>query len=389
MNRGINETKVGSIKTKDRTGDCEMNMNFYMPTKVIMGDNCVRENAELFGKLGTKAMLVTGVSSAKRNGAQADVVAALEANHMEYVVFDKVMANPTIACVYEGAAFAKENNVDLIVAIGGGSPMDAAKAISLLAVQDIKEEHLFDKNYGDKILPMIHIPTTAGTGSEVTEYAILTNDKKETKTSIGSPILFPTVALCDPKYMIHLGKATTINTAIDALSHAIEGMLSVKASSITNALAIDSIKNISSCYEGLKSGNLSLEERSKLLYASTLAGMVIAHTGTTAVHSMGYGLTYFKNIDHGRANGLLLAEFLKLIEADLSDRVEAILEGMKLDSVDELKNWLDSLLGEKEEITEDEIRKYASIAIKAHNIANCPVRVTEKQLIMIYEKSML
>jgi len=364
-------------------------MNFYMPTKVLMEDNCVLNHAQVFSELGTKAMLVTGKSSAKKNGAQDDVIKALESQNMEYVIFDKIMCNPTIKCVYDGAAFAKEHKVDLIIAIGGGSPMDAAKAISLLAVQDIKEEKLFDRNYGKEILPMVHIPTTAGTGSEVTPYAILTNDAKQTKTSIGAPILFPSVALCDPKYMLHLGKATTVNTAVDALSHAVEGMLSIKASAITDTLAIESIKNICACYEGLKKGELSLEERGKLLYASTLAGMVISHTGTTAVHSMGYSLTYFKDIDHGRANGLLMAEFIRTIEPKLQERVNNILNAMQLTDVDALKQWLESLLGEKEPITKEEIEKYSGIAIKAKNIHNCPVEINQEQLSQIYIGSLL
>ena len=219
-----------------------MKMNFYMPTKVIMETDCVINYSEVFSQLGSKAMLVTGKSSAKKNGAQDDVLAALKAQNMDYVIYDKVMSNPTIQCVYEGAEFAKANGVDLIIAIGGGSPMDAAKAISLLAAQDIKEENLFSGNYGSKIIPMVHIPTTAGTGSEVTPYSILTNDKKQTKTSIGVPILFPAVALCDPKYMKSLSKVTTISTAIDALSHCVEGMLSIKASAVTNTLAVEGIK---------------------------------------------------------------------------------------------------------------------------------------------------
>ena len=378
-----------SFTKQAEEGGLKMKMNFYMPTKVIMADHCVRDHAEEFAKLGKKAMLVTGRNSAKINGAQDDVIDALKAQNIAYVIFDKVMSNPTIPCVYEGAEFAKANGVDLIIAIGGGSPMDAAKAISLIAAQNIKEEDLFSGNYGKTIIPMIHIPTTAGTGSEVTPYAILTNDAKETKTSIGAPILFPTVALCDPKYMMSLNKVTTINTAIDALSHSIEGMLAIKANPATDVLAMESIKCISECFEGLRSGKLSLEERGKLLYGSTLGGMVISHTGTTAVHSMGYGFTYFKDIDHGRANGLLLAEFMKVIELEMKAVIDNILRSMKLNSVAEFKVWLAKLLGEKEAITKEEIEKYAAIAIKAKNIANCPVKLTQDQLIEIYTRSML
>ena len=120
------------------------------------------------------------------------------------------------------------------MAIGGGSPMDAAKAIALLACQDIPESALFSGEYGTEVLPMVHIPTTAGTGSEVTQYAVLTNDAAQTKTSLASPMLFPKYALLDAKYMSGLSLSTTINTAMDALSHVIEGMLSIRANAMTD-----------------------------------------------------------------------------------------------------------------------------------------------------------
>ena len=149
-------------------------MRFYMPTQVIMEDNCIANNSALIKSFGKKAMLVTGKSSAIKNGSQADVVKVLNENGQEYVVYNDIMTNPTVECAYEGAAFAKENKVDFVIAIGGGSPMDAAKAIALLARQDIKKEELFAGNYTNDVLPMIFIPTTAGTGSEVTPYSILT-----------------------------------------------------------------------------------------------------------------------------------------------------------------------------------------------------------------------
>jgi len=202
---------------------------YYLPTRIIAGKDCIIQNRDLFRSLGKKALIVTGAHSAKRNGSLSDVITALEATGVSYFVFDKVMSNPTIACVYEGAEVARVNQCDMIIAIGGGSPMDAGKAIALLAAQEIAEENLFAGNYTDQVLPMAFVPTTAGTGSEVTQYAILTNDQAQTKTSIASDLLFPNVAFLDAKYTENLPTETTINTAIDALSHAVEGMLSVKA----------------------------------------------------------------------------------------------------------------------------------------------------------------
>ena len=124
-----------------------MNLGFYMPTKVIVGKNCVRENSDVF-KIGKKALIVTGKNSAKSSGALDDVKYALEKNNIEYVIFDKVMSNPTVECVYDGAETAMEEEVDFVIAIGGGSPMDSAKAIALLAVSDIERKNLFDGNIG-------------------------------------------------------------------------------------------------------------------------------------------------------------------------------------------------------------------------------------------------
>ena len=364
-----------------------MTNKYYMPTRIIIGDDCIIQNSELFKTLGKKALIVTGVQSAKRNGSEKDVKTALEAVGIPYLVYDKVMSNPTIACAYEGAALAKENDVDFIIAIGGGSPMDAGKAIALLTVQDIEEGNLFAGNYGKEVLPMAFVPTTAGTGSEVTQYSILTNDKAQTKTSIATDLLFPTVTFLDAKYTKQLGIVTTINTAIDALSHAVEGMLSVRASNVSDALAVASIRMIMSCVpdllQALQAGTevaLTLKQREQLLEASLMAGMVIAQTGTTAVHAMGYSLTYFKNIDHGRANGLLLGVYLKLVEKVEPELAGRILAAMNFSEAEQFRELLNQLLGEKEEISSEEILQFSKMASQTKNIANCVVKPTEDDL---------
>lgn len=365
-----------------------MNLNYFMPTRVIMGRECIINNKEIFRDLGTKAMIVTGANSAKVNGSEKDVVTALSGVGIDYIIYDKVMSNPTIECAYEGAKLAKENGVDFIIAIGGGSPMDAGKVIALLSSQEIEEENLFSGNYENKILPMVHVPTTAGTGSEVTPFAVLTNNKAQTKMSIGTPLILPTVAFLDARYTNKLSKITTINTAIDALSHAIEGMISNKSSELTNVLAEHSIKLITECIPSLKTGQLSLEEREKLLYASMVAGMVIAHTKTTAVHAMGYLLTYYHNIDHGRANGLLLGEFMVYTSKSNPELITRILKAMNLNSIDELKELLDELLGQKEALTEEEINLYSERSKDTGNMLNCPVRPSVEDIKHIYKVSM-
>ncbi|NMA65233.1 MAG: iron-containing alcohol dehydrogenase [Clostridiaceae bacterium] len=364
-----------------------MDQQFFMPTRIIMGENSVLENYSVFAQMGKKALIVTGFSSAKKNGSLNDVTQALSKNNQTWSIYDKVMSNPTIECVYEGASFARAEKADFIIAIGGGSPMDAAKAISLLACQDIPREELFSGKYGTQILPMIFIPTTAGTGSEVTQASVLTDHEKQTKISISSPLMFPRIAILDAKYMKNLSRDITINTAVDALTHAVEGMLSRRANPITDAIASESISMISSCFEGLLSFNLSEKDRQNLLYASTLAGMVITNTGTAAVHSMGYSLTYYKNIDHGRANGLLIVEYLRFMEGH-SAKIKQILTCMGMKNLDELKNILDKLLGKKEPITIEEINKFTEKAILAKNIKNSVPNPEKEDVFNIYKLSL-
>lgn len=368
-----------------------MGYKYYMPTKVIMGDDCIVNSSEIFKTLGKKALIVTGANSAKKNGCEKDVKDALNAAGIEYAVFDKVMSNPTISCVYEGAAFARENGADFIIAIGGGSPMDAGKAIALLAAQDVAEENLFSGQYANKVLPMAFVPTTAGTGAEVTQYSILTNDKAQTKTNISSDLLFPEVAFLDAKYMEGLPISTTINTAVDALSHVVEGMLSVRASVVSNALASESIRMIMDCVpEMLQAAKaedkdrIAPGKREQLLQASLMAGMVIAQTGTTAVHAMGYSLTYFKDIDHGRANGLLLGEYLGLVEEEQPELAGKILKVMGFSGVQQFKELMDELLGQKEELSSEEISRYSKLAIGTRNIGNSVVKPTEESIKEMY-----
>lgn len=364
-----------------------MKFQFLAPTKIIMGTDCIRENAVVLADMGKKALIVTGARSAKANGSLTDVTAALTGNGQEYAVYDKVMSNPTIPCAYDGAALAKEQGVDFVIAIGGGSPMDAAKAIAILARQDIPEEKLFSGGYSPDVLPIACIPTTAGTGSEVTQYSILSNDKAQTKSGLGSPFIFPRYAFLDAKYMMGLPRTTTINTAIDALSHSVEGMLSARAGALTDTLALDSIRGIAACFDAMQRDSLSLEQRESLLYASMLGGMVIANTGTTAVHAMGYSLTYFKNIDHGRANGLLLPSFLRYVEDRIPERIASILTAMGLDSMDGFKAALDALLGEPESLTSEEVDRFSAMAAQTKNMDNCLARPDPKDLPALYRES--
>ena len=364
---------------------------YLMPTKVITGKGCIVENSSLLKAFGNKALLVTGKSSAKNNGSQDDMIQALNNESIDYVIYDEVMSNPTVACAYEGAALAMTEKVDFVIAIGGGSAIDAAKAMALLALDHKPENQLFNNPSHTMALPIIAIPTTAGTGSEVTQYAMLTNDRLQTKSALATPVIFPKIAFMDPKYMMSLPLTITINTGIDALSHAVEGMLAVRANMMSDVLAKESIHKVMKALKVLeevtRTGDesfITYEVREELLMASMLAGMVIAQTGTTAVHAMGYSLTYFRNIDHGRANGLLLGHFMVLVAKENPNLTDRIISAMGVGSIQDYIDLMDALLMDKEPMTEEEIKQYSSLAIKTPNIANCLMVPTEKELAGVF-----
>lgn len=357
---------------------------YYMPTEIVCGRDCVLSCGEKLKSLGESALIVTGKSSA-RNGALKDVISALEKNGQEYTVFDRVMPNPGIDCVREGISLLMSADADFIVAVGGGSPMDAAKAIATLAVQERSDEEIFAGNYKPAALPMAHVPTTAGTGSEVTQYSIITNDFAKTKTSIASPAMFPRIAFLDGKYMAELPERITVNTAVDAFSHAVESLLSKGSTPLSEMLARESLKVLYPVLKNTK-GELSLTERDALLYGSTLAGMAIAQSGTTAVHGLGYALTYFCDIDHGRANGLLLGETLLLCEEKKIAALKDVCIACGA-TVREIRAVLDELIGEREELSEEQLLDFTQRSMNNKNIKKSIYEPTEEEIQRIYLRS--
>ncbi|NLM50200.1 MAG: iron-containing alcohol dehydrogenase [Clostridiaceae bacterium] len=365
-----------------------MSESFFMPVHVIMGENCVLENKDRF-KLGKKALIVSGPSSAKKSGALDDVIKVLSDINIPYDIFDKVENNPTIENVYEGGQFAKKVGADFIIGIGGGSPLDAAKAVAVYATNDIEPMKIFDGVYESDPLPMILIPTTAGTGSEVTQYSILTLNSIQNKRSFTSEKVFAKYAFLDGRYTMSLSLSVTINTMLDAMSHCIESILNKNSNTTSEMIALDGLRRIARSIKYVKEGNIPLPVRQNLLVASTLGGIAIAQTGTTIPHSMGYQLTYFKDVPHGKANALFMGEFLSFVEKSMPKKVALIYQALGLSGNSEFRSLIYSLIEKDVKITTEEILKYASVSINAKNVQNCPVKVTEEDEVMIYKNSLL
>lgn len=287
-------------------------MNFYMPTKIITGTDCVKNSAGLIKQNYRKAVLVTGKSSAKKCGALDDVTAALEKACCEYVIYDKIEQNPKIESCIEGGNLAREFGADVIIGIGGGSPLDAAKAVAVFAADPkICEQNFYALDWQYDPLPVIAVGTTAGTGSEVTQVAVITNSNG-LKKSIRHDKCFPVIALGDAKYTHSLSDEFTRSTAADALAHCIESYFNQTATDISALFAIRGAKIISDVFGKIKAGaTVDAQMREQLYKASLYGGLAISVTGTNFPHSMGYFLSETYGIPHGSACAFYLPEFIE------------------------------------------------------------------------------
>ncbi len=285
-----------------------------MPTRLIVGEGSVRDNPQAFAELGNSCMIITGGNSAKASGALDDVTYVLEEAGIRYTVFDKVTQNPYLSTCVKAAEILKKNPVDFLIGIGGGSPQDATKAIAVLANNDLPENTVFKGGWANPALPFILVGTTSGTGSEVTPYAVITDEYTASKRSIASPQCFAVVSFGDPAYTMGLPAKFTISTAIDALSHCIEGYFNKKADSISDLFAMEGIKIISSILPAIKDlspQEVTAQQRQQLYLASIYGGITIARTGTCYCHSLGYYLTEQHSVAHGFACGVYLPSFIR------------------------------------------------------------------------------
>lgn len=347
-------------------------MHFYMPTKVYSERGCVRRYSQEWATLGKKALIVTGKSSAK-NGALMDVLGALHEHGTAVVVFDETEENPSIEMVMRVRELGLRENVDFVIGIGGGSPMDAAKAIALMLYHKEKGAEFLYQNGDDEALPVVEVPTTCGTGSEVTPYAILTIHAKRTKSSLPHRI-YPAYALADGKYLLEAGRGILVNTAVDALGHFIESYINANATDYSHMLCEYGMKVWSSTKSVLIGAERTVEDCDRLLLASTIAGMAITHTGTALPHGLSYYLTYENHVPHGRAVGYFLPGYVAAADAAMRRKV---LELIGFPDQAYFTAFIHRLLGPMQAEPELITRAVEGILANEAKLKNVPFSVTE------------
>lgn len=340
-------------------------MKFYMPTKLYTERDCVAKHAAELDALGSRVLIVTGGSSSRKNGALDDVTSVLAKNGAVWSVFDEVEENPSVETVMKAAAAGISMNADCVIGIGGGSPLDAAKAAALMAANPDKGADFLCKGGQpyNAPLPLAAVPTTCGTGSEVTAVSVLTYHDRRTKGSIPFKI-FPRVALCDGKYLAHAPQSLIVNTALDALAHLVESRLNTGADAYSLMCADGGLAAWSRQLGLLRSGRTpTSDELDALMAASSIAGMAIAQTGTGIPHGLSYALTYEGHIPHGRACAVFIPAFI----AECGEAGEEVLREAGFESLADLKDFV--------RLTAGRITDKALLELAAEGVLKTPAKL--------------
>ena len=372
---------------------------YFLPVNIEFGSGKVAKAGELTKPYGKKALIVTGHSSAKKSGLYDKVKDSLKAEGIDAVLFDKVAQNPLTTTAAEGAAFAKDNGCDVVVAIGGGSIMDCAKAIAFLAVNDGDvSDYIFGKKASDTALPIILIPTTCGTGSEGNGIAVLTNPDNGDKKSLRCNAIVAKVSIVDPECMMTMPKYVLASVGFDALCHNMEAYTSKIAQPFTDALSLYAVDLIAHNLVDVYKGTGSKDSWEKITLASTIGGMVINTTGVTLAHGMEHPASGLKDIVHGKG---LAALTPTIIEASYQGAPEKFAKLAKLfggEKAEDLAGKVCELLEDIEltctlsdlGIEEKDIPWMAENCMKvsAHSIANNPVVFSQEEIAEIYKKAL-
>ena len=301
---------------------------FQTSKKVIYGEDTVAfvgKEAKVFGNI---AMIVTGKGSSKKSGALDKAIKSLKENSLEVIVFDEVESDPSVKTIRLGVEAAKANNIDVIIALGGGSPLDAAKAINMMITNegDIID---YEKKGPEKPgLPLIAIPTTAGTGSEVSKYVVITDTDRKIKMLIGGETLIPNVAILDPVLTVMMPPSVTAATGMDAITHAIEAFISKVAQPITEMYAISAIKLINENLVKAVLDGGNLEARKNMMLGQMYAGLAFSNASVALVHAMSRPLGAYFKVPHGLANAILLPSVMEFNRAACPEKFKLIAEAM-------------------------------------------------------------
>lgn len=378
--------------------------HFVIPNHTVVGTNVLGEAATLLKKMGNKAFIVTGRHIAV-SYMMKQLTALLDENGIDCVIFDGITGEPTDTMIEKGVEMLKSSGCDFIIGIGGGSPLDSAKAIAAMAVNEGSIADYNGKKITGEILPLAAIPTTAGTGSEATKFTVITDSEKGIKMLLKGDVLVPKLAIVDSSFTVGAPKSVTSATGLDALTHAVEAYTSRKAFSMTDTLAVSAVKRIMKYLPiAYREPDNSLA-REQMSIAALEAGICINNSSVTIVHGMSRPIGALFHVPHGMSNAMLLKECLSFAVSGAYEKFANLGRetGVASDSDSDetaAEKFIDSLQNicdvceiptlEQYGIDRDEyyskISKMATDAVASGSPANTVKEVTVDDCIEIYKK---
>ena len=376
---------------------------FSVPQNIIVGRGSLAKLPEVAEKSGGKKAFIISGPHLNKMGIVQSCVDALKAKGIESSVFTETEGNPSVETVDKASAAYKESGADFIVALGGGSPMDVAKAVGVVARYggSITEYEGADKVSGD-IIPLIAVPTTAGTGSEVTAFSVITDHSRNYKLTVFSYKLIPSYAILDAELLTTAPASVAAACGIDALVHALEAYISTAASPFSDAMAEKALELIGANIRCYAANRGDIEAAENMLVGSLFAGIAFSWARLGDVHAMSHPVSAYFNVPHGVANAILLptiveynmladkGKYLNIYNyiAELPAAPEEFTADMLVDELLNLNEALGIPAGlEEAGVTKDKFDAMADDAMKSGNIAVNPRSTTKKDVLALYEKA--
>ena len=373
---------------------------FFMPTQVVFGRGKVSEVGERAKAFGDKGLVVTD-KGLLATGLVDRVLHSLDKAGVSYLVWSDIVPNPRDVDIERGVAYAIEQKIDYMIAIGGGSAMDTAKAIGAIMTNGGKCEDWYEGNLEKPIAPLICIPTTCGTGSEVTHESIVNNTKTLEKDCIWGPMVSASLTILDSEMLDKLPAKILSSTGMDALTHAVEAYVCKASNPLTDALAIQAIEMIGKNIVKAVNEHDS-EALDAMLAASTMAGMAFGNSDVASVHSISEALGGFYDIPHGVANAMMLAPVSRLSIAGAPEKYADVAKALGIDiegmdtvaaanaGVDYIQKLSDTLniprFSELDIVDPKDFPRLAKTAANADETFDNPVLMKEEDFIALFEK---
>lgn len=383
-----------------------MSNQFLMPSRLYTGMDALKQSEELFCEYGASAFIVTDPLMISLGNVQR-ITDILDRLQIHYRIFSGVTGEPTTGMIQEGYdayALCPENT--FIIAIGGGSVIDSAKAVAMMSVlKTIKNLcACMGRSYTEKLPPIIAIPTTAGTGSEVTQFTIITDEQTDIKMLLKGNSLMPAAAIVDPSFTLSVPPIVTAATGVDALCHAIEAYLSVHAQPLSSVYAVNAIQRIlGNLQKALQNPN-NLDARNEMALAALEAGIAFNNASVTIVHGMSRPIGALFHIPHGESNAVLLMNCLHFINTHMHEKLEALSAALHLPKNNDTEDGAEvfiktmevflaalhipslSARGISRERFLQCIEKMSEDAVSSGSPQNLGIDITREQIAMLYQK---